>query len=75
MLIKAVEIISSSMAQSLQRLLEAKKKQFNQPQTFKDSKSFVGVVWDLFITGMILFFLKSIVDAYIKEKAIVLRDS
>lgn len=75
MLIKGIEVVSSSMAESLRRLLEAKKKQFNQPQIFKDSKSLVGVLWDLFITGMILFFLKSIVDAYVKEKAITLRDS
>ncbi len=51
-----------------------KKKQLNEPQSVNDGGSLVSGLWDIFITGMILYFLKSIVDAYVKEKALALRE-
>lgn len=74
-LIKFIELISAGLADSFTRGLEAKKKQLNQPDSFKDNQSFLSVLWDLFITAMVLYFLKSILDSYVKEKAIALRDS
>ena len=74
MLIGIIDSISSSLAEYFRKTLEAKKKQLNQPYNYKESKSFISVLWDLFITAMILYFVKSILDAYVKEKAIVLRD-
>lgn len=75
MLIGLMESLSNNLADYLRRTFESKKKQLNQPYNYKESKSFISVLWDIFIIGMILYFLKSIVDAYVKEKAITLRDN
>jgi hypothetical protein len=41
-----------------------------EPSTFSDNKPLFARLWDLFIIGMIVFFLKSIIDGEVKEKAI-----
>ena len=40
-----------------------------------ESKPIVGMIWDLFLTVMIGYFLFSIVSGLIQEKAIEIRDS
>lgn len=42
------------------------KKQLHEPKAMVSKGSFISSLWDFFITGMVLFFLKSILDAYIK---------
>ena len=73
-LIGIIDAFSSGLADYFKRTFESKKKQLNQPYNYKESKAFISVLWDLFITAMVLYFLKSILDAYVKEKAITLRD-
>ena len=63
---KMISSISASLADSFSRTLETKKKQLNQPYSIRESKSSLTALWDLFITAMVLYFLKSIIDAYVK---------
>jgi len=41
-----------------------------EPSTFTENKPLLARIWDLVIIDMIGFFLKSIVDGMVKEKAI-----
>lgn len=71
-IINLVKSISESLALTAANNLEEQKKILYEPSRFSDNKPLVARLWDVFIIGMIIFFLKSIVDSEIKEKAIEL---
>lgn len=61
-IINVVRGISDKMAETAAASLEQQKKVLYEPSTFSDNKPLFARLWDLFIIGMIGFFLKSIVD-------------
>ena len=69
-IINALQSISENLANSAVKSLEAQRKVLHEPSVFKDNKPLFARLWDIFIIGMIIFFLKSIVDADVQEKAI-----
>ena len=69
-IINVVGSVSSKMAESAAASFEQQKKVLYEPSTFTDSKPLFARLWDLFIIGMIVFFLKSIIDREVKEKVI-----
>ena len=71
-IINLVRSVSESMATSAANSLEEQKKILYEPSKFSENKPLVARLWDIFIIGMVVFFLKSIVDSEIQEKAIEL---
>ena len=69
-IIGIIRSISDDVAVMAANSFEAQKKVLYEPSTFTDSKPLVARLWDLFIIGMVVFFLKSIVDGSVQEKAI-----
>jgi len=65
---------SDSLAESARNSLEEQKKILYEPSRFSENKPLVVKLWDVFIIGMIGYFLKSILDAQVQEKAISLKD-
>ena len=64
--------ISSGLAEKASSSLEDQKKVLYEPSRFSDNKPLIAKLWDVFIIGMIVFFLKSIIDGAVQEKAIEL---
>jgi hypothetical protein len=58
--------VNKNLSESFIKGLGEMKKQLHDPKISSEKGSIVSSLWDLFITGMVLFFLKSIIDAYIK---------
>ena len=71
-IINLVRSISEKLAQSAANSLEEQKKILYEPSKFSENKPLFARLWDVFIIGMIIFFLKSSVDSEIQEKAIEL---
>lgn len=71
-IISVIRSISDDVAVMAANSFEAQKKVLYEPSTFTDNKPLVARIWDFFIIGMVLFFLKSIVDGSVQEKAIEL---
>ena len=65
-----VKSVSSTLADMAVASLEEQKKILYEPSKFTDNKPLFARLWDLFIILMIGYFLKSIVDGEVKEKAI-----
>lgn len=58
----------------LKNSFEKQKKVLYHPSEFKEDKPLIGKLWDLFIIIMVVYFLYSIVNGLIQEKAIELKD-
>jgi hypothetical protein len=71
-MLENIKRISSSLAEKAAISLEEQRKILYEPSKFSDNKPLIARVWDLFIIGMIVFFLKSIIDGAVQEKAIEL---
>lgn len=69
-IINLLSSISQGLAETAAKGFEEQKKILYEPSKFTENKPLVARLWDVFIIGMIAFFLKSIVDAQIQEKAI-----
>lgn len=54
------------MADSVQKHVEEQKKILYEPSKFSENKPIIAKLWDLFIIGMVAFFLKSILDAQVQ---------
>lgn len=63
------------MAASAAKGLEEQKKVLYEPSRFSENKPLIAKFWDVFIIGMVIYFLKSIVDAQVQEKAIELTNT
>jgi hypothetical protein len=64
--------INDGLATMAANSFEDQKKILYEPSKFSDNKPVFAKLWDIFIVGMIVFFLKSIVDGSVQEKAIEL---
>lgn len=73
-LLKFLAKVSKGAAESLAKGLESQKALLQQPSKFQEEKPLVARVWDLFIIGMVGYFLFSIVNGQVQEKAIELKD-
>lgn len=65
-IVSIIKSISSSMADSVQKHVEEQKKILYEPSKFSENKPIIAKIWDLFIIGMVAFFLKSILDAQVQ---------
>lgn len=65
-IVSIIKSISSSMADSVQKHVEEQKKILYEPSKFSENKPIIAKLWDLFIIGMVAFFLKSILDAQVQ---------
>jgi hypothetical protein len=50
--------------------LNNQKKQLFSPETFKDHKPLISRLWDIFLIGMILYFLLSIINMSIQHQLV-----
>lgn len=65
-IVSIIKSISLSMADSVQKHVEEQKKILYEPSKFSENKPIIAKLWDLFIIGMVAFFLKSILDAQVQ---------
>lgn len=65
-IVSIIKSISSSLADSVQKHVEEQKKILYEPSKFSENKPIIAKIWDLFIIGMVAFFLKSILDAQVQ---------
>lgn len=73
-LIGVVRKVSEGFAETFQNSLEEQKKILYEPSRFSENKPLIAKFWDIFIIGMVFYFLKSILDAQVQEKAIEVKD-
>ena len=69
-IISIIRSISNSIGDIAAKSFEDQKKVLYEPSKFSENKPLVARLWDVFIIGMIVYFLKSIVDGAVQEKAI-----
>ena len=67
-----VRWVSEGLAVKAASSLEEQKKILHEPSRFSENKPIAAKIWDVFLIIMIGYFLKSILDSQIKEKAIAL---
>lgn len=70
MIINMIRWISDSLATTAQNAFEEQKKILYEPSQFTENKPLFAKIWDIFIIGMVIYFIKSILDAQVQEKAI-----
>lgn len=71
-IINAIKWISEQLATNAANAFEEQKKILYEPSRFSENKPMIAKLWDVFIIGMVVYFIKSIMDAQIQEKAIEL---
>jgi hypothetical protein len=74
-IISAVRWISDQLATTAATAFEEQKKILYEPSKFNENKPLIAKLWDIFIIAMVVYFIKSILDAQVQEKAVELVDS
>jgi hypothetical protein len=73
-IINVIRWVSDQLATTAATAFEEQKKVLYEPSRFSENKPLVAKLWDVFIIGMVFYFVKSILDAQVQEKAIELVD-
>ena len=70
MIIGFVKFFSDGIAQSMNHTMENQRKLLHEPATYHENKPLIAKLWDIFIIFMVGYFVISILDNEVHEKAI-----
>lgn len=69
-----IGLVSEGLATFVEESLKAQREVLHHPSTFQDNKPLVARLWDVFIILMVGYFLLSIVNSEVQEKAVKNKD-
>lgn len=70
LLLRKIQQWFPSLQNSLLDSLEKQKKLLFAPETFQDNKPLLSRLWDIFLIGMILYFVMSILNTSIQHQLV-----